>query len=74
MSGGKTSKPCHRAYMDSLKVLILETYKMPCTEILQVRNCLHITVILKFYLVLMSKSVTLKILRRKLVKLDCIIM
>ena len=60
--------------MDSLKVLILETYKMPCTEILQVRNCLHITVILKFYLVLMSKSVTLKILRRKLVKLDCIIM
>ena len=46
---------------------------MPSTEILRIRNCIHITVILYFHLELMSKSVSLKILVLKLVKLDCII-
>ena len=46
---------------------------MPNTETLQIRNCIHITVILYFHLELMSKSVSLKILRLKLVKLGCII-
>ena len=44
---------------------------MPITEILRIRNCIHITVILYFHLELMSKSVSLKILG--LVKLYCII-
>ena len=42
-----------------LKILILETCKMPRTEILRIRNCFHINVIY-FYLELMSKSVSLK--------------
>ena len=42
---------------------------MPGTEILRVRNCIHISVILYFYIELMSKSVSLKILELKLVKL-----
>ena len=46
---------------------------MPRTEILPIRNCIHITAILHFHLELMSKSVSLKILGLKLVKLDCII-
>ena len=46
---------------------------MPSTEILRVSNCIHITVIQYFHLELMSKSVSLKILRLKLIKLDCII-
>ena len=33
---------------------------MPQTEILRVRNCIPITVILYFHLKLMSKSVSLK--------------
>ena len=45
---------------------------MPSTEIFRVRNCIHITVILHFHLELMSKSVSLKILGLKLVKLDCV--
>ena len=44
---------------------------MPRTEILRVRNCTHISAILYFYLELMSKSVSLKILKLKLVKLGC---
>ena len=47
---------------------------MPSTEILRIRNCIHITAILYFHLKLMSKSVSLKILGLKLVKLDCIIL
>ena len=43
---------------------------MPSTGI---RNCIYITVILYFHLKLMSKSVSLKILGLKLVKLDCMI-
>ena len=43
------------------------------TEILQIRNFIHVTVILYFHLEIMSKSVSLKILGLKLVKLDCII-
>ena len=39
---------------------------MPCTEILRVRNCIHVTATL-------SKSVSLKILGLKLVKRSCII-
>ena len=31
---------------------------MPNTEMLRVRNCIHITVMLYFHLELMSKSVT----------------
>ena len=46
---------------------------MPSTEILRVRNCIHVTVILHFHLELMSKSVSLNILGLKLVKLACII-
>ena len=46
---------------------------MPSTEILRIRNCIHITVISYFHLELMSKSVSLKILARKLVKVDRII-
>ena len=46
---------------------------MPSTEVLRIRNCIHITVILYFHLELMSKSVSLKTLGLKLVKLDCII-
>ena len=42
---------------------------MPSTEILRVRNCIHITVILYFHLELLSKSVSLKILRLKLEKM-----
>ena len=51
----------------------LEAYKMPGTEILRVTNCIHISAILYFYLELMSKSVSLKILELKLVKLGCTI-
>ena len=40
---------------------MLETYKMPRTEILRIRSCIYITVIY-FHLELMSKSVSLKIL------------
>ena len=43
---------------------------MPSTKILRVRNCIHLTVILYFHLKLMSKSVSLKVLGLKLVKLD----
>ena len=46
---------------------------MPRTEILRVRNSIHITVILYFHLELLSKFVSLKILGLKVVKLDCII-
>ena len=46
---------------------------MPTTEILQIRNCIDIIVILYFHSELMSKSVSLKILGLKLVELDCII-
>ena len=42
---------------------------MPNTEILRIRNCIDITVILHFHLELMSKSVILKILGLKLVTL-----
>ena len=45
---------------------------MLSTEILRVRNCIHIFATY-FHLDLISKSVTLKILRLKLVKLGCII-
>ena len=69
---------CRRACMDSgkkkfLKILILETCKMPRTGILRIRNCFHINVIY-FYLELMSKSVSLKILGLKLGKMDCIVL
>ena len=46
---------------------------MPSTEILRVRNCIHTTIILYFHLELLSRSVSLKNLGLKLVKLDCII-
>ena len=46
---------------------------MPRTEILQIKNCIHVTVILHFHLELMSKSVCLKILGSKLVKVDRVI-
>ena len=46
---------------------------MPSTEILRVRNCFHITVILHFHLELMPKSISLKFLGVKLLKLDCVI-
>ena len=52
---------------------MLETYKIPSTEILWVRNCIYITVTLYFHLELLSKSASLKILGLKLVKLYCII-
>ena len=57
----------------TLKILILETCKMPRTEILRIRNCFHINVIY-FYLELMSKSVSLKMLGLKLEKMDCIVL
>ena len=47
---------------------------MPSTEILSVRSCIHINVILNFHLELTSKSVSLKTLGLKLVQLDCLIM
>ena len=43
------------------------------TEFLRVRNCIHLIVILHLHLQLLSKSVSLKMLRLKLVKPDCII-
>ena len=46
---------------------------MSCTKIPRIRNCVHITVILYFQIELMSKSVSVKILGLKMVKLDCII-
>ena len=46
---------------------------MPNTEIFQVRNYIHIIVILHFHIELMSRSASLKILGLKLVKLDCMI-
>ena len=46
---------------------------MPSTEILRIRSCIHITVILYFHLEVMSKYFSLKILELKLVKLDRII-
>ena len=46
---------------------------MRCTEFLRVRNCIHLIVILHLHLELLSKSVSLKILRLKLVKSDCMI-
>ena len=46
---------------------------MPSKEILQIKNCFHITVIYHFHLQLVSKSVGQKVLGLKLVKLDCII-
>ena len=46
---------------------------MPSTEIVRVRNCIHITVMLYFHLKSLFKSVSPKILGLKLVKLDCII-
>ena len=44
---------------------------MSSKEILRIRNCIHVTVILYFHLESMSKSVSLKIVGLKLVKLDC---
>ena len=46
---------------------------MPKTGILGVRNCFHITIILHFHIELMSKSISLKTLGLKLVKLGCMI-
>ena len=46
---------------------------MPSTQIIRIRSCIDITVILHFHLELMSRFVSLKILGLKLVKLDCII-
>ena len=46
---------------------------MPCTEILRVRNCIHVSATLCFHFKLMSKSVSPKILGLKLVKRSCII-
>ena len=46
---------------------------MPRKEILRIRNRIHITVISYFYLQLVSKCVSQKILALKMVKLDCII-
>ena len=54
-------------------LLLPQTYEMPSKEILQIRNCIHVTVILHFHLEVMSKSVSLKILGLKLLKLDCLI-
>ena len=45
---------------------------MPSIEILQMRNCIHIIVILHLHLELIFKSVSLKMLGLKLVKLGCI--
>ena len=47
---------------------------MSSTEILRIRNCIHISVVSYFHLEVMSKPVNLKILGLKLVKLDCLIM
>ena len=47
---------------------------MPSKEILQKRNCIHITVISYFHLQLLFRSLSLQILGIKLVKLGCIIM
>ena len=44
---------------------------MSSTEILRIRNCIHIAVIFSFHLEFMSKSVGIKILGLKLAKLDC---
>ena len=52
---------------------MLETYKISSTDILRIRNCIHITVILYFHLEQMSKSISLKISEIKPVKLDCTI-
>ena len=46
---------------------------MPGKEILRIRNLYYITVILHFHLELMLKSVSVKVLGLKLVKLDCVI-
>ena len=46
---------------------------MPSTEIVRIRNCIHITVISYLPLEVMSKSVSLKVLRLKMVKLECMI-
>ena len=46
---------------------------MASTEILRVRNCIHITIILYFHLKLMSKSVSLNILGLKPVKVNCML-
>ena len=46
---------------------------MPSKEILRIRNCIHITVVLYFPLELMSKSVSQNVLGLKLIKLDSII-
>ena len=45
---------------------------MPSKEILQIRNCIHITVILYFHLQLVFKFVSLQILGLKFVTLDYI--
>ena len=70
--------PCCRACMDSqkqrfLKMQVLEAYKIPGTEILRVRAWIHTNAVSYFYLELMSKSVSLKTLGLKLVKLGCTI-
>ena len=44
---------------------MLETYKMTSTEIILVRNCIHMTVILYFHVELMSKSKNFKTKTRK---------
>ena len=55
-------------------LLLPQTYEMPSKEIFRIRNCIHVTaVILHFHLEVMSKSVSLKILGLKLLKLDCLI-
>ena len=46
---------------------------MPTTEIRRVKSCIHITAILCFHLEVMAKFDSQKIVRLKLVKLDCII-
>ena len=46
---------------------------MPSTEIIRVRNYIHIIATLFVHLEFLSKSVSIKMLAPKLVKLDCII-
>ena len=46
---------------------------MQSTKIWRMINCIPITLILYFHLELMSKSLSLKVLGLKLLKLDCII-
>ena len=46
---------------------------MSLTEILLIRNCIHITLILDFHLELMSLSACLKNLELKPLNLECII-